>query len=747
MNLLIVESPHKAYTIDAILKEEASCVGRWIVRATKGHIEDIPKKEFGITKRNGHYDGDWIVDDAKKDIIKEIAQLATQAENVFVATDNDREGEKITADIVNRAKLKKYERITFKEITKRALLEAINEGARPVDKARVESQKARRYIDRIIGYVLSPAMAYDFQKNESKYIPNGTGRVLAASLSLIAQNERTRRDFTPEKYYQLSVTYETISGEQFKLVLERKFAPEQKSEMEDVMRYIKERPHFVSRYEPDTNEVPPPPPLTTSLLQRAAFYDEGLHFTPKKTMELAQKLYEAGLITYMRVDKQASLSEEIVVDIISALLTVFHEKHILAHKRHYKAKQEGHDAHEAIRPISFAPDFYPRNVMQTKEWQRAQLTSEHHLLYKLIWFRTAMTQMNNAFYDTSKIEVTCSEVRFKGAAQMLLTDEHGEPRLGWLHIHRNVLKQNDPDFIEKERYIPQCRAGDPLKVLEIEQIERTTKTPDRYGEGRFITTLENLGIGRPSTFATIIPTMVEKGYARSNKGYLECLPLGEAVDQWCKKNCEWLTDAKHAAEFEHSLDLIEKGEIESADELIREYDELVGKVCAAIGFTPSHERGASEAQRNLALKLAAEKGANLDESFFDSADKVSKYINTNMPNYQKLGSCPACKKGDVVEKENTNKETGEIHKRYCCTDRNCTFVIWDKSIIKFLERYKRDSDGDERKSIVSGCLKKKSGYEVAGFRKAANNEIYTANLGIKKDQTYGWGIGFLERKK
>ena len=326
MNLFIVESPHKAQTIKGFLGKDKV---EWKIIATKGHIRDLPVKEYGVKKVGNEYVGEEVfISDEKRKITKEIEDLSKNAQVVYIATDNDREGEKICEDIVEFAKIKRYKRIVYSEITESAIREAID-SAREVDDRVVNAQKTRRIIDRL-GYKLSQIITYSFKAENNKHAPTdnsliGVGRVSLAALKLIVENGRIRKAFSPEEKMQISVAYETPSGEQFQLVHPMQFAATQKVELEDMTNVLKSSTHIVSKFDVKRSYVSPRPPLSVAFMLRSSFYAFG--FYPERTMVLAQDLYDAGLITYHRTEG-TNLAQSAIESIILTLGTYYTEDDI-----------------------------------------------------------------------------------------------------------------------------------------------------------------------------------------------------------------------------------------------------------------------------------------------------------------------------------------------------------------------------------------------------------------------------------
>jgi len=733
-NLLIVESPNKISTIKKALKNEKD---EWIVMATLGHVVDLPRRRHGLSLENGEYIPEWEYIQGKKKVVQEITSLAKEVDNVYVATDDDREGEKIADDIVHYCKLQKHYRVVFHEITRRAVLAGIS-NARTVSEEYVLAQKARRFIDREVGYKVSEVIRWSMREKGTDIHRIGVGRVVSPALHLLCLRERDIEQFVAEKQFKIAVDY-VKDGVQFRVMFGTVFSEETKTEMNQVFAYLgnKANHHIVQKYKQSTKEVAPFPPLITSRLQRGAFYL--FNFDPNKTMKLAQKLFEAGLITYIRTDSY-NISDDVVYEIIEYLNEHFPEEDVLQHKRVFKSKKEGHDAHEAIRPVYFTEEYTPDTVRQTSHFRDHKLTEEHRQVYEYIWYVTMATQMVDSVYDNSELTVQVGENIMRVKANSIATTftlEGEEVKLyGWEKLQRNYLKtaerDNDEDYKDREVYIPRMTVGDELKFVNIDVVESLSKRPPRYGIGRFISVLEDKGIGRPSTFASIYQKLVDTGCVRIIGGQmLQPQKIGFMIDDWIKENCEWMHDINQAKEFEELLDAIESGEVDDINPIVNGYTQLINYLYEKVGFTPDLNKETntpSEAQISFYRRIIKQEGMSVDERLLNDREKLSAFL-TKYNNDKTVCKCPVCKTGAIQEKSFT--KDGHTFEYYKCTNNDCDFTLGDTSIDKFFAQKGIDLNKEERRTALKNIASKKRGFLFTGFISSAGKK-YDAKVKLGK---------------
>lgn len=555
-NLVIVESPAKAKTIEKFLGSD------YQVESSFGHIADLPSKEIGVDVNNG-FKPKYEVSSDKKALVKKLKDLSKNAEMVWLASDEDREGEAISWHLAEELKLdpKKTKRIVFHEITKSAIQKAI-ENPRTIDYNLVNAQQARRVLDRLVGYELSPVLWKKVKGGLS------AGRVQSVSVRLIVEREREITNFKPVASYSVSAEFTNESGKSFKAKLSKNFATKQ--EAEDFLNKSIEASYKVGDLETKPTKKSPAAPFTTSTLQQEAarklFLPVGI------TMQIAQRLYEAGLITYMRTDS-VNLSQE-AMNAAQAEISNYYGKEY-SKPRNYNTKSKGaQEAHEAIRPTDMS--------RHTVDVERDQAR-----LYDLIWKRTIASQMSDAELERTNVKIEAnnhSEV-FQATGEVIKFD-------GFLKVY---LEGNDDDDEEQEGMLPQLKVNEKLTNNYIVARERFTQPPSRYTEASLVKKLEELGIGRPSTYAPTISTIVARNYVEkgsfegqerkynqitlknnavkseilsekvgSDKGKLVPTDIGTIVNDFLVKNFETILDYNFTAKVEQDFDEIAEGNVDWA---------------------------------------------------------------------------------------------------------------------------------------------------------------------------------------
>lgn len=480
-NLVIVESPAKAKTIERFLGKEFQ------VESSFGHIADLPSKELGVDVEND-FKPKYTVDKEKKALVKKLKDLAKKAETIWLASDEDREGEAISWHLAEELGLdkNKTKRIVFNSITKSAIQKAI-ENPRDINYNLVNAQQARRVLDRLVGYELSPVLWKKIKPGLS------AGRVQSVAVRLIVEREREIEGFTPEASFRIKAEFKTDGGNAFAAKLNKTFPTKDAAE-----KFLKENigANFsVSDLSQKPAKKSPAAPFTTSTLQQEA--SRKLYFSVSRTMQVAQRLYEAGLITYMRTDS-VNLSNEAIAAAKDAILDNYGEKY--SQTRNFTGKSKGaQEAHEAIRPTDM-------------KLQSPQLERDQAKLYELIWKRTLASQMSDAQLERTNVKIKASthSEEFSANGEVVKFD-------GFLKVY--LEGTDDEDGEEQEGMLPAMKVGEPLQNVFISATERFTRPPYRYSEASLVKKLEELGIGRPSTYAPTISTIQNRGYVE--KGTVE----------------------------------------------------------------------------------------------------------------------------------------------------------------------------------------------------------------------------------
>lgn len=731
MKVLVVESPNKARTIASYLDRN-----EWVVIATTGHIVDLPVNIHGLYENdNGEWIGEWIVIPGKEKIVSDLRKTC-KGNEVYIATDDDVEGEKIAGDVVEYILIpigiQNYKRVVFHEITKDAVSDGLN-NARKCDEKAINAQIARRFVDRETGYKMSNYIRYSL-KDEGVSIPSnvGIGRVVSPALHLLVEREKEVMSFVEEQKYKVVVEY-MKNGIPFSMTVPVDFYEHTLKEMNDIIAYINnpEYKHIVASYRPEITPKSPYPPLITSRLQRGAWYLYGM--SPDQTMRVAQDLFHAGLITYHRTESY-NLSDIAVEEIITYLRSIHPDEVVVQQKRLFRNRAGAHSAHEAIRPTSIIEERAPGVIEFNEMFKNAKLAKEHADLYAYIWFVAISTQLADALYDTSSAVVQIGEVKLLGRANVFAlgySEHHNAivPQSGWRQIYGHLIEpaeKDDEGTAFKDSVLPRLQIGEELSRLDIKVLSTTTRRPPRYGIGRFITTLENKKIGRPSTFATIYKKLIStKAVGIKGGNMLVPTTLGISIDDWITKEASWLNSIEHTVDFHEKIDLIESGEIKSPDGLVKEYSDLVAAVASNINWIDPESMTPSEDQIKLAKKIIESKGMRgVDtESLFSSRGKMKLFLDANkLPKKESIGKCPACN-NDVCIGSYTNMESGEVMEFFACENKKCSFRVWDKTFDKFFVQFKVDLSKEERVLAAKKILSKKSGYQFLGFIDKTGNSF------------------------
>ena len=659
-NLVIVESPAKAKTIGKYLGTD------YQVLASMGHVRDLPKSKMGVDLESGDFTPNYQPIPGKEEVIEELKDAADHSQKVYLATDPDREGEAISWHLKELLDLPdgKASRVTFNEITKKVVTESIA-APREIDQNLVDAQQARRILDRIVGYELSPLLWKKIRRGLS------AGRVQSVATRLVAEREEEIRAFVPQEYWTLEVTLDRVAPNQgsFKTQFygrEKKMELKSQEDVDQVLAAIRTAPFSVSKIKrQDKNRAPAPPFITSTLQQEAS---RKLNMTPRRTMSIAQQLYEGvdiegegtvGLITYMRTDS-LRLSDEAVAAARAFAGARYGQEYLPEAPRQFKAKAGAQDAHEAIRPS---------NVALTPENVRKSLTQEQYRLYKLIWSRFLACQMASAVYDSVNIEVTSAGYTFRASRSEVKFP-------GFLAVYE---EGKDEEGGEIQTRLPNLQEGEPLTLGETKPEQKFTQPPTRYTEATLIRALEEKGIGRPSTYAPTISTIMAREYVVKDGKYLHTTPLGEVVTTLMKDKFHDIVDYAFTADMEGRLDKVESGEenwkkllgdfyqdfhqelVQAEKDLdgtrIKVPDEVSDEVCDVCG-------------RQLVVK-SGRFGRFLACPGFPECT-FTKPIVIQMP-----GKCPKCG-GRILKKTSRNGYT-----YYGCEyngnklGRACDFMTWD----------------------------------------------------------------------
>lgn len=654
--LVIVESPAKAKTIERYLGK------KYKVRASIGHLRDLPRSQMGVDTEN-NYEPKYITIRGKGPILQELKKDAKKAKKIFLAADPDREGEAIAWHLAHQlgVDIESDCRVVFNEITKDAIKESFKT-PRPIDMNRVDAQQARRILDRLVGYNISPILWKKVKKGLS------AGRVQSVALRMIIDRENEINAFTPEEYWSIVGQFHK-EGKDFEASFygdsEKKIKLENKEQVDGILSRMTDDKFEITNLVKKERKRNPAPPFTTSSLQQEAA--RKLNFRARKTMMIAQQLYEGintgkegivGLITYMRTDS-TRISDTAKNEATSFIETMYGDDFI--GKINVKSKESANtqDAHEAVRPTS---------VMRPPDAMKQFLTRDQHRLYKLIWERFIASQMASAVLDTVSADLMNGDVKFRATGSEVKFP-------GFMKVY---IEGEDDQEEKKDGILPPLEQGERIKGTDIDPKQHFTQPPPRYSEARLVKTLEELGIGRPSTYAPTLDTIQKRGYVTLDAKRFVPTELGGIVHQAVNQYFPDIIDIEFTAEMEKSLDHVEDGSIQwkqVIDEFYRDFEK--------------HVRVADEEMEKIEIKdePAGEDCEKCGNPMVFKMGRYGKFMAcSNFPDCRNTKAiikpigvtCPTCKEGQVVERKSKTKRIFYGCDRY----PECEYVSWDKPITR-----------------------------------------------------------------
>ncbi len=650
-NLVIVESPAKAKTIEKYLGKKFKVV------ASVGHVRDLPKSEFGIDIEN-NFEPKYISIRGKSQVINNLKKEVKAADNVYLATDPDREGEAISWHLCTLLGLDPADkkRITFNEITKNAVNASIKNPT-VINQDLVNAQQARRVLDRIVGYKLSPFLWKKVKKGLS------AGRVQSVATALIVEREQEIRDFVPQEYWTLDGVFAKNDSSR---KLKAKFYGTTKGKLEVhnaeqaelLYNEIKDSSFAVSQLKVGTKAKSPAPPFTTSTLQQEA--SRRLNFQARRTMKAAQELYEGvevgsegpvGLITYMRTDS-LRISDDAAALAKEFILENYGKEYYPARRRFYKTKKSAQDAHEAIRPTT---------IHLTPESIKGFLSNDQYRVYKLIYERFIASQMSDAVYDTMNASFSDGKYVFRFATQSMNF-------AGYSKVYA------DTDKTETISKLPKLAEGDPLKLLELEKEQNFTQPPARYTEASLIKALEEAEVGRPSTYVPIITTILAREYVERDGKNLKPTVLGEVTTSLMKENFPDIVDCDFTAKLEKRLDMVEDGKTEWQKVIAPFYKDFVSNLNKA-------EDKLKDVRIKVPDEVTEEVCPNCGKNLVIKSGRFGKFLAC--PGYPECkftkaivvdtgAFCPKCG-GKILQRRS---KAGKTY--YGCEHNpTCDFMTWD----------------------------------------------------------------------
>lgn len=688
MNLVIVESPAKAKTIKKYLGKDFEVV------ASMGHIRDLPKSKFGVDVEN-NFEPHYINMRDKSDVIKELKKQAKKSDTIYLATDPDREGEAISWHLAQLLNLNMNDnnRVTFNEITKTGVQNGMN-NPRQIDIDLVNAQQTRRILDRIVGYQLSPFLWKKVKRGLS------AGRVQSVTVRLIVDREREIRSFVPVEYWSVDAKFTTkgkarktfpsklvtIDGEKVELHTEE--------ETNKILARLEGKKFEVTNVKKKVTKKAPAPPFITSTLQQEA--SKRLSFQSKRTMKTAQELYEGieikgmgavGLITYMRTDS-LRISDEARNSAKTYIEAKFGEKYIPDKPRVFKSKSNAQDAHEAIRPSM--PELEPDSI-------KDNLTADQYKLYKLIWSRFIASQMANALLDTVSIDITADNCVFRSSGYSVKFD-------GFTVLYEETKDDEEED----NKILPEINSGDIVNVKELKGNQHFTQPPARYTEASLIKTLEENGIGRPSTYAPIITTIISRYYVERDGKQLKPTQLGEVVTDLMKDHFKKIVDAKFTANMETTLDEVEKGKtnwVETLDKFYKDFEKTLKK--AETDMEGKRVKVPDETTDLICEKCGKPMVIKIGRfGRFIACSGFPDCKNTKKIVQETKGICPICGQKIVLKKSKKGRSF------YGCDNYpECNFMTWYPPTEEKCPKCNSTLFKKGGKSAKLMCLKPDCGYE------------------------------------
>lgn len=655
--LVIVESPAKAKTIERYLGK------KYKVKASVGHVRDLPRSQMGIDTEN-NYTPKYITIRGKGPVLQELKTAAKKAKKIYLAADPDREGEAIAWHLATALNIDIESdcRVVFNEITKDAILESFKH-PRPINMDLVDAQQARRMLDRLVGYNISPILWKKVKKGLS------AGRVQSVALRLIIDRENEIKQFIPEEYWTIDAAF-AKGAKSFDALYygtaEEKVKLTNEAQVQAILKQLKGDDFTVQSVTKKERKRNAAPSFTTSSLQQEAA--RKLNFRAKKTMMLAQQLYEGidlgkkegivGLITYMRTDS-TRVSDTAKTEAVAYINDKYGEEFIATTERQTKKATNSQDAHEAIRPTS---------TMRAPETLKTVLSRDQLRLYRLIWERFIASQMAPAVLDTVSVDLQQGDVVFRANGSQVKFP-------GFMKVY---IEGSDDQKEEKSTYLPDMAEGDVVKATEIEPKQHFTQPPPRFSEARLVKTMEELGIGRPSTYAPTLDTIQRRGYVTLDAKRFIPTELGEIVHQLVLEFFPDILNIEFTAQMERDLDEVEEGNRKWVDVIDAFYQDF-----------EKHVQHADAEMEKVVIK---------DEPAGEDCEKCGSPMVYKLGRYGKFMACsnfPECRNTKAIVKligvKCPDCETGEIVERKSKTRRifygcnqypECEFVSWDKPIAR-----------------------------------------------------------------
>ena len=686
--LVIVESPAKAHTIQKYLGPD------YEVMASMGHVRDLPASRLSVDVKND-FAPNYENIKGKGELIKKLCSEAKKSDYVYLATDPDREGEAISWHLSQLLKLDEKEpnRVTFNEITKSGIQYGMAH-PRCIDQQLVDAQQARRVLDRIVGYEISPFLWKKIRKGLS------AGRVQSVAVRLVVDREEEIRAFQPEEYWSLeallakqgakakpfTAKYYGTGGKKCEITTE-----EQANALKEA---AEKEPFIIKSIKMGTRQKNPAPPFITSTLQQDASRRFG--FQAKRTMKVAQELYEGinlpdlgavGLITYMRTDS-LRISDEALSAAHDYIKSTYGDSYALPKPRTFRSKSNAQDGHEAIRPTMI--DLAPAKIKES-------LTSDQYKLYKLVWERFIASQMAACVQDTVSTDITAGEHLFKASGFSVRFD-------GYTRLYTEAVDNEE----EQGTNLPRLEEGETLTLKELKPNQHFTQPPPRYTEATLIRELEENGIGRPSTYAPTLSTILQRGYVEREGKAIKPTIVGETVTKLMKEQFGKIVDVKFTAEMEQELDEVEEGKTEWVGMMHHFYDDFTDMLQSAEKNMEGTKMKIPDEETDIVCELCGRKMVVRHGKYgkFLACPGFPECKNTKTLQQETPGSCPRCGKKVLAKKS----KTGRTY--YGCEDNpKCGFMTWDIPLAEKCPQCGSSLFKTTGRVKMIHCLKEGCGYE------------------------------------
>ena len=703
--LVIVESPSKAKSIQKYLGKDYNVV------SSKGHIRDLPAAKLSVDVKND-FAPKYAVIKGKEKLVKELKELAETAEAVILAADPDREGEAISWHLATLLDLDMNDnnRVKFNEINKNSVVKGI-EHPEKIDLDLVNAQQARRILDRLVGYTLSPFISQKIRRGLS------AGRVQSVAVRLVVDRENEIRAFNPEEYWTLDAKMLAPSS---KKAFKAQFAGDEtgkvkitnKEQSDMYLARLDGAEYTATSVKKGVRRRQPAPPFTTSTMQQEA--SRKLNFQARKTMKVAQELYEGvevkgfgsvGLITYMRTDS-LRISEESRAVANEYIKNTFGEDYLPEKPRYFKTKANAQDGHEAIRPTMMAI---------TPEVAKSSLTNDQYKLYNLIWKRFIASLMANCVQDTVKAEITGANEADKANGKFVTFVANGySVRFdGYTCLYETGTDEDE----EEESKLPKINEGDTIKMKDLVGNQHFTQPPARYTEASLIKALEETGVGRPSTYATIISTITQREYVIREQKQLKPTELGEAITSLLKDKFSKIVNVKFTAGMESQLDMVESGETDYIKMLHEFYDDFIATVDKAKSEMQGQKIKLKEDETDIKCDKCGRNMVIKSGRFgkFLACPGYPECKNTKPLVVETKATCPVCG-GKVIEKK--SKRGFAFYG--CGNYPECNFMTWDKPTDDLCPQCGKSLF--KRKGGIVACLNEGCGFEKKADRKRKAKE-------------------------